>query len=159
MLKIRLMRIGAIGRPFYRIVVVDERKKRNGSYLDLIGTYNPLTNPKEIKIDQEKVDKWVKNGAQKSVGFLRIIGKAPQRLPRKSKKEIKNGPAEPAAAEPAPTQAETDVAEEAPVEIETPKEAAVETTIEAPAEVANEDSKVEEQPATVEEVEEKKVEE
>lgn len=85
--KIRLMRIGAKSRPFYRIVAVDERRKRTGGYLELIGTYNPLTEPKEIKIDQAKVVAWKKKGAVLSDGFLRIIGEAKQRRPRKTKKE------------------------------------------------------------------------
>lgn len=85
--KIRLMRIGATKRPFYRVVAVDERKKRTGGYLELLGTYNPLTTPKEILLKQDRIDAWIKNGAQPSDGFLRIIGKAPQRLPRKPKKE------------------------------------------------------------------------
>lgn len=87
--KIRLMRIGAKKRPFYRVVAVDERKKRTGGYLELLGTYNPLTEPKEVKLDQVKIDAWVKKGAQMSEGFLRVIGKAPQRPPRKPKKEKK----------------------------------------------------------------------
>lgn len=87
--KIRLMRIGSRKRPFYRVVAVDERKKRTGGYLDLLGTYNPLSEPKEIKLDQKKIDEWVKKGAVYSPGFLRIIGKAPQRPPRKPKKAKK----------------------------------------------------------------------
>ena len=86
MLKIRLSRIGAKKKPFYRVVVVDERAKRTGSYIELLGTYNPLTEPKEIKLKQDRIDYWVKQGAQLSTGFLRIIGKAPQRPPRKPKK-------------------------------------------------------------------------
>lgn len=85
--KIRLMRIGTNRKPFYRVVAVDERKKRTGGYLELLGTYNPLTEPKEINLDQGKIDAWIKKGAQPSNGFLRIIGKAPQRPPRKPKKE------------------------------------------------------------------------
>lgn len=81
------MRIGTKKRPFYRVVAVDERKKRGGGYLELLGTYNPLTKPKEIKLDQVKIDDWIKKGAQLSDGFLRITGKAPQRPPRKPKKE------------------------------------------------------------------------
>lgn len=87
MLKIRLMRIGARKKPFYRVVAVDERAKRTGAYLELLGTYNPLTEPKDIKLKQDRIDYWVKQGAQLSTGFLRIIGKAPQRPPRKPKKE------------------------------------------------------------------------
>lgn len=83
------MRIGAKKRPFYRVVAVDERSKRNGAYLELLGTYNPLTEPKDIKLKQDRIDEWVKKGAQLSDGFLRVIGKAPQRPPRKPKKEKK----------------------------------------------------------------------
>ncbi len=84
--KIRLMRLGSRKRPFYRVVAVDERKKRTGGYLELLGTYNPLTKPKEIILKQDKIDDWIKKGAVLSDGFLRITGKAPQRLPRKPKK-------------------------------------------------------------------------
>ncbi|MDP3758402.1 MAG: 30S ribosomal protein S16 [Candidatus Daviesbacteria bacterium] len=89
MLKIRLMRIGAKKKPFYRVVVVDERAKRTGAYIELLGTYNPLTEPKDIKLVQDRIDYWIKQGAQLSTGFLRIIGKAPQRPPRKPKKTSK----------------------------------------------------------------------
>lgn len=98
MLKIRLMRIGGRQRPFYRVVAVDERAKRTGGYVELLGTYNPLTEPKEIKLKQDRIDYWIKTGAQLSDGFLRIIGKAKQRLPRKPKKEKKEAP------KPQPTQ-------------------------------------------------------
>lgn len=81
------MRIGAKKKPFYRVVAVDERNKRTGAYLELLGTYNPLTEPKDIKLKQDRIDYWVKQGAQPSVGYLRIIGKAPQKPPRKPKKE------------------------------------------------------------------------
>ena len=91
MLKIRLMRIGGRQRPFYRVVAVDERAKRTGGYIELLGTYNPLTSPHEIILKQDRIDHWVKQGAQMSTGFLRIIGKAPQRPPRKPKKESKQG--------------------------------------------------------------------
>lgn len=77
--KIRLLRIGSKGKPFYRVVAVDERRKRTGGYLELLGTYNPLIEPKEIKLIQERINHWVKKGAQMSDGFLRIIGKVPQR--------------------------------------------------------------------------------
>lgn len=90
MLKIRLTRIGAKKKPFYRVVVVDERAKRTGAYIELLGTYNPLTEPKDIKLKQDRIDHWVKQGAQPSTGYLRIIGKAPQRPPRKPKKEKKS---------------------------------------------------------------------
>ena len=62
--KIRLKRIGAKKAPFYRVVVADSRYPRNGRFIDEIGYYNPMTNPAEVKIDAEKVETWLKNGAQ-----------------------------------------------------------------------------------------------
>ena len=62
--KIRLKRIGAKKTPFYRVVVADSRFPRDGRFIEEIGTYNPLTDPSEIKIDGEKVKKWIANGAQ-----------------------------------------------------------------------------------------------
>lgn len=61
--KIRLTRMGDKRTPFYRVVVADSKSPRDGKYIDLLGTYNPLTNPAEIKIDNEKAQKWLKNGA------------------------------------------------------------------------------------------------
>lgn len=105
------MRIGAKKRPFYRVVVVDERRKRTGGYLDLLGTYNPLTQPKEIKLNQPKIDEWIQKGAQMSDGFLRIIsrasllphlGKAPQKPPRKPRNDKGGAAATPASTPQAP---------------------------------------------------------
>ncbi len=62
--KIRLARLGAKKAPFYRIVVMDSKKARNGEYVDLIGTYNPVKEPAEIKIDAEKAKHWISVGAQ-----------------------------------------------------------------------------------------------
>lgn len=62
--KMRLTRLGDKRTPFYRIVVADARVTRDGKYIDLVGTYNPLTNPAEVKIDAEKANTWLKNGAQ-----------------------------------------------------------------------------------------------
>ena len=62
--KIRLRRMGAKKAPFYRVIVADERAPRDGKCIDEIGYYNPLTNPAEVKIDAEKAQKWIENGAQ-----------------------------------------------------------------------------------------------
>ena len=62
--KMRLTRIGAKKAPFYRIIVADSRSPRDGRFIDEVGTYNPLTNPAEVKIDAEKAKTWIKNGAQ-----------------------------------------------------------------------------------------------
>ncbi len=61
--KIRLTRMGDKKAPFYRVIVADSRSPRDGKFIDIIGTYNPLTNPAEIKIDNDKAQKWLKNGA------------------------------------------------------------------------------------------------
>lgn len=116
------MRIGSRKRPYFRVVAVDERKKRTGAYLDLLGTYNPLTEPKEIILNQVKIDEWIKKGAVLSDGFLRIIGKAPQRPPRKAKKEKVAKVSVPKAPE-----AQTVTPDEAPAEEPIEKVAVVET--------------------------------
>ena len=64
MLKIRLRRMGAKKAPFYRIVVADSRSPRDGAFVEEIGYYNPLTNPAEIKVDNEKAADWMRKGAQ-----------------------------------------------------------------------------------------------
>lgn len=64
--KIRLRRMGAKKAPFYRVVVADSRFSRNGRFIEEVGYYNPLTEPKDIKLDIEKVNKWISNGAQMS---------------------------------------------------------------------------------------------
>lgn len=62
--KIRLKRIGAKKNPFYRVVVADGRYPRDGRFIEEIGTYNPQTDPAEVKIDIEAAQKWIRNGAQ-----------------------------------------------------------------------------------------------
>ena len=62
--KIRLRRMGQKKAPFYRIVVADSRYPRDGRFIEQLGHYNPMTDPAEIKIDAEKAQKWIKNGAQ-----------------------------------------------------------------------------------------------
>ncbi|MCI6737201.1 30S ribosomal protein S16 [Intestinibacter sp.] len=62
--KIRLKRMGANKKPFYRIVVADSRAPRDGKFIEEIGYYNPVSEPKQIKINDEKANKWLKVGAQ-----------------------------------------------------------------------------------------------
>ena len=64
MVKIRLKRMGAHKKPFYRVVVADIRSPRDGRFIEEIGYYNPMTDPADIKIDEEKAKKWLGNGAQ-----------------------------------------------------------------------------------------------
>jgi len=61
--KLRLKRMGAKKRPFYRIVAADSRVKRDGKDIELVGTYNPVTEPAEVKINEEVALKWLNNGA------------------------------------------------------------------------------------------------
>ena len=61
--KMRLKRMGAKKAPFYRVVVADSRSPRDGKIIELIGTYNPLTKPAEIKLDEAKALEWLKKGA------------------------------------------------------------------------------------------------
>ena len=74
--KIRLRRMGAKKAPFYRIVVADSRFPRDGRFIEEIGTYNPLTDPAEIKIDAEKAKKWMANGAQPTDTVKVLLKKA-----------------------------------------------------------------------------------
>ncbi len=62
--KIRLTRLGDKKNPFYRVVVADSRSPRDGKFIDILGTYDPLKNPEVIKIDNDKAKEWIKNGAQ-----------------------------------------------------------------------------------------------
>lgn len=64
MVKIRLRRMGAKRAPFYRVVAADSRYPRDGRFIEEIGSYNPMVDPAEIKIDEEKAKKWLANGAQ-----------------------------------------------------------------------------------------------
>lgn len=74
--KIRLQRYGSKKRPFYRLVAADSRNKRDGRYLEIIGTYNPTTEPAEVKIDEEKAKKWLNEGAQATDTVKNLFAKA-----------------------------------------------------------------------------------
>jgi small subunit ribosomal protein S16 len=72
-LKIRLTRIGKKNDPKYRIVVCEEHSKRDGKYIDQVGFYDPIPNPHLLTVDNEKLQKWIKNGATLSEGAGRLI--------------------------------------------------------------------------------------
>ena len=74
--KIRLRRMGSKKNPFYRIVVADVKAPRDGRFIDEAGYYNPLTEPVELKVDAEKVTKWMKTGAQPTDTVRALIKKA-----------------------------------------------------------------------------------
>lgn len=98
--KIRLARHGAKKRPFYRVVVADGRMPRDGRYIELVGRYNPLTTPKTIDLDLEKVDEWIAKGAQptNAVSHLIDIARSDAPAPEKKQKLSKKAAAKAAAA-------------------------------------------------------------
>ena len=71
--KMRLTRIGKKKQPFYRVVVCDSRAPRQGRYIDLVGTYDPLQEPSEIKLDLDKVRSWLSKGVQPTVTVKRLL--------------------------------------------------------------------------------------
>lgn len=74
--KIRLKRMGAKKAPFYRVIVADFRSPRDGRFIDTIGTYNPLTTPAEIKLNEESAIKWLNNGAIPTDTVKNLFSKA-----------------------------------------------------------------------------------
>ena len=66
MVKIRLLRAGAKKRPFYRVIAIDQRRKRDGRALEFLGTYNPIAEPAEIKLETDRIEAWMAQGAQPS---------------------------------------------------------------------------------------------
>ena len=74
--KIRLARHGAKKRPYYRIVVADSRCRRDGRFIEEVGRYNPCAEPAFVKFDMEKVDQWIKNGAQPTDTVARLLKNA-----------------------------------------------------------------------------------
>ena len=76
MVKIRLQRQGKKKAPFYHIVVADSKSPRDGKIIEQLGTYNPMTDPATIVLDNEKVEKWIKNGAKPTDSVKAFIEKA-----------------------------------------------------------------------------------
>ena len=74
--KIRLKRMGAHKKPFYRVVVADSRSPRDGKFIEEIGYYNPLTDPADVKIDGEKAKAWISNGAQPTQTVKSLLKKS-----------------------------------------------------------------------------------
>ncbi|NLG83275.1 MAG: 30S ribosomal protein S16 [Firmicutes bacterium] len=74
--KIRLMRMGAKKKPFYRLVVADSRSPRDGKFVEILGHYNPLTEPAEVVVDREKTTMWLARGAQPSEAARKLLRRA-----------------------------------------------------------------------------------
>lgn len=98
MVKIRLRRVGARNRPMYRVVVADARSPRDGAFIDIIGHYNPLTDPETFAVDEEKALKWLRHGAQPTDTVARLLSKSgvmekfrpsPARKPKSAKSKTK----------------------------------------------------------------------
>ena len=75
MVKLRLKRMGAKKQPSYRIVAADSRAPRDGRFIEILGFYNPRSNPAEVKIDEENILKWLNNGAQPTETVRSILSK------------------------------------------------------------------------------------
>ncbi|NJD56470.1 MAG: 30S ribosomal protein S16 [Nitrospirae bacterium] len=76
MVKIRLTRLGSHKKPFYRMIVTDSKTRRNGPFIEILGTYDPLKEPSDIKIDTERAKFWLGKGAQPSDTAKRLMQKA-----------------------------------------------------------------------------------
>ena len=147
--KIRLARHGAKKAPFYRVVVADERRARNGRFIEIIGRYNPCVTPSAIEIDLERVDEWMGKGAQPTEAAAKLIAAArgdkaaPVKEAKPSKKSIAKAEAEAQAKKEAEeaAKAEAEAAAKAAAEAEAAAKAEAEAAAEAPeAEAATEES-------------------
>ena len=133
MVRIRLRRMGAKKKPFYRIVVSDKRSPRDGRFIDTIGTYDPLTKPETVTLQHARAAHWLGVGAQPSEAVARLL-KGASLLDDQGKPVPYEVPAEPVAQ----AVAEAPVAAAEPVAAEAVTEAVEETTAEAAEEAATE---------------------
>jgi small subunit ribosomal protein S16 len=154
--RIRLSRVGATKRPSYRVVVIDSRRPRDGRALEILGFYDPLTEPATVQIDAERLAAWVGKGALPSDRVAKLIklnGSAPSAAapatapaaetpapkPKRTRKPAASAPAASApAAEPAPTDEAVVAAEPAPTDEATPTDEPVVTADAAPMDEAAE---------------------
>ena len=77
MLTIRLARVGARKQPHYRVVVIEKERARNGRPVEVVGTYNPRTNPASVELKRERIDYWISKGAQLSDRVSILVSKQP----------------------------------------------------------------------------------
>lgn len=77
MLMIRLARFGAKKKPIYRVVVIDKERARNSRAVEVVGHYNPISNPAQVQFDHARVDHWLKNGARPSGTVARLLKNNP----------------------------------------------------------------------------------
>ena len=81
MLMIRLARFGARKQPYYRVVVIDKERARNGRSIEVVGTYNPRTSPATVELKRDRIEHWRSQGAQLSPTLTRLLEKAPATTP------------------------------------------------------------------------------
>ncbi len=129
MLRIRLRRVGKKKQPNYRLVVADSRAPRDGAFIETIGTYNPLTEPAAITVDEARAREWLSKGAVPSERVVRIlasqgIGEAPVYTPRPKKAQEETAPEAAAPAPAAPAKAEAPAADAPALETPAADEAA-----------------------------------
>tara|TARA_B100000700_G_scaffold118685_2_gene133457 strand:+ start:3057 stop:3533 length:477 start_codon:yes stop_codon:yes gene_type:complete len=135
MIKIRLARLGRKKRPFYRIVATNSRSPRDGKFLEILGTYDPLQEPSMVSIDNDKLNEWVKKGAQLSnrvqkltdpEKYAELVKDKPKRKPKKAQpEESKPAETEQSSEEQTAIDSEASTAEESPTEnkeVDTPEE-------------------------------------
>lgn len=140
--RIRLTRVGATKRPAYRVIAIDKRRSRDGRALEILGYYDPLTEPATVKLDTEKINAWIGKGAQPSETVVKLMaqaeraaaaGDAVEKPKRPSRSAAKSSSKKaPARAATAATEPSEDVAAstEAAAEGETPAEPAAEVPAE-----------------------------
>ncbi len=78
---IRMARFGARKQPYYRVVVIDKERARNGRSVEVVGTYNPRTNPASFEVKRDRIEYWRSKGAQLSPTLIRLLEKAPANAP------------------------------------------------------------------------------
>jgi small subunit ribosomal protein S16 len=136
MVKIRLQRLGNKGRPFYRVVVSKSEAGRNSAFVENIGIYNPISQPKEIRIDEERALHWLRNGAEPTettawlLNKLGILPKFLEERPNQKRKYKFLDKRTAAISKPSAVEAR----------VESPKQEEAPVAVEAPAEVAAEES-------------------
>ncbi|HMJ63442.1 MAG TPA: 30S ribosomal protein S16 [Bryobacteraceae bacterium] len=81
MLAIRLARFGAKKKPSYRVVVIDKERARNSRSVEVVGHYNPIAKPAEVHLDRDRIEHWIKNGAQPSDTVTRLLKANPAPAP------------------------------------------------------------------------------
>ena len=165
--RIRLTRVGATKRPAYRVVAIDKRRARDGRAIEILGFYDPLTDPATVRLDTERIQAWIGKGAQPSDTVVKLMRQAgmggvapapvsaptpPKRAPRKAKAEPKTAAA--ATAQPATAATPAEAAEDATAASAPSDEAAEAATVaSAPggeAEAATPEERAAEPPADAE---------